>query len=165
MPLLARRSFSTIDPNTPLEQTVEKERRENMNSKHANCQKNLASFLEEIPKPKDGGIGSHWLPCPANMANQSQLMQSCHTWGMHLVCQSEPCCSFWSKWDAISQKARDDLAQEWLPVNPKIKFGAVNKHCLLCVSPAEVSKNNAKRIVVSLPMEQLVVWWVSERID
>jgi hypothetical protein len=40
----------------------------------------------------------------------------------------------------------------------------VDEHYLLCISPTEVSANDAKRIHVYLPME-LVVWWVSERID
>jgi hypothetical protein len=40
----------------------------------------------------------------------------------------------------------------------------MDEHYLLCISPTEVSANDAKRIDVSLPME-LVVWWVSERID
>jgi hypothetical protein len=59
------------------------------------------------------------------------------------------------------QKARDNLAQEWPPVNPKTKFGVVDEHCLLRVSPAVVSANDVKRIDLSLPVE-LVVWWVSE---
>jgi hypothetical protein len=83
---------------------------------------------------------------------------------MCLVCQSKPCCSFWSKWDAIRQKVRDDLAQEWPPINPKMKFGVVDEHHLPCIGPTEVSANDAKRIDVSLPVE-LVVWWVSDRID
>jgi hypothetical protein len=57
-----------------------------------------------------------------------------------------------------------NLAPEWPPVNPKITFGEVDEHYLLCISPTEVSANDAKRINVYLPME-LVVWWVSERID
>jgi hypothetical protein len=56
------------------------------------------------------------------------------------------------------------LAQEWPPVNPKIRFGVIGEHYLLSISPTELSANDAKRIQVSLPME-LVVWWVSERID
>jgi hypothetical protein len=52
MLLLDGRSFSNVHPNTPEEQTVEKERRENMKSEHANHRKVLASFLEEIPKNK-----------------------------------------------------------------------------------------------------------------
>jgi hypothetical protein len=60
MLLLSRRSFSTIDPNTTLEQTtVAKERGENMNAEHANCRKVLASFLKEIPKNKGWWC---WLP-------------------------------------------------------------------------------------------------------
>ena len=46
----------------------------------------------------------------------------------------------------------------------KNEIGVLDEHHLPCVSPAEVSANDAKRIDVSLPME-LVVWWVSERID
>jgi hypothetical protein len=56
------------------------------------------------------------------------------------------------------------LAPEWPPVNPKITFGVVDEHYLLCISPTEVSANDVKRIDVSLPVE-VVVWWVSERID
>jgi hypothetical protein len=47
----------------------------------------------------------------------------------------------------------------------KNEIGVVDKHHLPHVSPAEVSAINAKRIDVSLPMELVVVWWVSERID
>jgi hypothetical protein len=57
-----------------------------------------------------------------------------------------------------------NLAPEWPPVNPKITFGVVDKPNLLCISPTEISANDAKRIDVSLHVE-LVVWWVSERID
>jgi hypothetical protein len=102
--------------------------------------------LKKSPKTKDGGIGSHWLPNPAKMANQSQLVKSHHTWGVCLVCQSKTRRSFWSKWDAVRQKARDNLAQEWRPINPKMKFGVVDEHHLPCISPTEVSANDAKRI-------------------
>jgi hypothetical protein len=52
MLLLDGRSFLNARPNTPCEQTVEKERRFNMKSEHANHRKVLASFLEEIPENK-----------------------------------------------------------------------------------------------------------------
>jgi hypothetical protein len=45
-----------------------------------------------------------------------------------------------------------NLAPEWPSVNPKTTFGVVDEHFLLCVSPTEVSANDAKRIDVSLPM-------------
>ena len=55
-----------------------------------------------------------------------------------------------------------NLAPEWPPVNPKIAFGVVGEHCLLCISPSELTTTERKGLDDSLPME-LVIRWVSEK--
>jgi hypothetical protein len=138
MLLLARRSFSTIDPNAPLKQTVEKERGENMNSEHANCRKVLASFLEEIPKTKGWW---HRLPlAPMSSKHGKPIATDAilpHLGSVFGLSEQAMMLLFLVEMGCYQAKGERCPGSR---MAAKIKFGVVDEqHHLLCISPAEVS--------------------------
>ncbi len=138
-----------------------------MSSEQANYRAVLASFLEKIPKskgwwyrlplaPKYGKDGKPLAPDATDaimphLGNVFGLSEQ----AMLLFLVEIGCYQAKGKRQPGSRMAADQSKNE---------IAVVDKHHLPCVSPAEVSANDAKRINVYLPME-LVVWWVSERID
>jgi hypothetical protein len=135
-----------------------------MKSEHANCRKVLASFLEEIPENKGWWCRLPLAPMSSKDGKPIPTDAILPHLGSAFGLSEQAMLLFLVEMGCCQAKGERQPGSRMAANQSKNEIGVLDEHHLPCVSPAEVSANDAKRIDVSLPVE-LVVWWVSERID